>query len=140
MTVEATSSGEHIEPAAGISLERRWSKNVTLDLVAGADVIGIMLGGYLSALWVGAGSFGFSGFELAFAEILLLTAAVAYLVLRWLGAYNPRRMTELAIAPMRHGLGLERNKKKAPFGAYDVAGSLGSSRHQPHSRLNEVMR
>ncbi len=119
MTVEATSNGEHIEPVAGTSLERRWSKNVTLDLVAGADVLGIMLAGYLSAQWAGAGSLGFSGFELAFAEILLLTAAVAYLVLRWLGAYSPRRMTELAIAPMRHGLGL--------FVAFSIVKSVAST-------------
>jgi putative colanic acid biosynthesis UDP-glucose lipid carrier transferase len=90
----------------GAGSGRRWSKRVTLDLVAGADVVGILLAGYLSALWFGADARGFRGFELAFAEILVLTAAVAYLALRWLGAYNPPGMAALAVAPLRHGLGL----------------------------------
>jgi putative colanic acid biosynthesis UDP-glucose lipid carrier transferase len=97
----------------------RWSKNVTLDLVAGADVIGILVVGYLSALWLGAGSRGFKGFELASAEILLLTAGIGYLVLRWLGAYNPPRIAALPVAPLRHGFGL--------FIAFSIIKSVASS-------------
>ena len=106
MTVEASkllgqTGVREVEPNG-----RRWSRNVALDLVAGADVIGILLAGYLSALWLGAGLTGFPGYGLAFAEMLLLTASVACLVLRWLGAYNPPRMTELAVGPLRHCFGL----------------------------------
>jgi putative colanic acid biosynthesis UDP-glucose lipid carrier transferase len=94
------------EVPEGAPCEHRWSRRVTLDLVAGADVLAILLAGYLSALWLGAGPLGFAGLELATAELLLLTASVAYLVLNWQGAYNPPRMTALPIGPLRHGLGL----------------------------------
>ncbi|MEZ5923332.1 MAG: undecaprenyl-phosphate glucose phosphotransferase [Hyphomicrobiaceae bacterium] len=106
MTVEA--SNERAPATAGdvMAAQQRWSRNVTLDLVAGADVGAILLAGYLSALWLGAGLAGYAGYELATFELLLLTAAVSYLVLRWLGAYEPPAMSELPVHPIRHGLGL----------------------------------
>ena len=99
---------ERLDLAAAEAMpsDRRWSRRVTLDLVAGADVLAILLAGHLSALWLGAGLLGFEGLELATAELLLLTASVAYLVLNWQGAYTPPRMTALPIGPVRYGLGL----------------------------------
>ena len=99
--------------------DRRWSRRVTLDLVAGADVLAILLAGYLSALQLGSGPLGFAGLELATAELLLLTASVAYLVLNWQGAYNPPRMMALPVGAIRHGLGL--------FIAFSIVKSVGST-------------
>lgn len=99
--------------------DRRWSRRVTLDLVAGADVLAILLAGYLSALQLGSGPLGFAGLELATAELLLLTASVAYLVLNWQGAYTPPRMTALPVGPVRHGLGL--------FIAFSIVKSVAST-------------
>lgn len=89
---------------ATVSAPARWSRRVTVDLIAALDMLSLLAGAGLSTLLHREnGAFG-PGQAIISIEICLLTAVAAHFVFRKLGHYNetrvpaiPVRVTEVAV-------------------------------------------
>ena len=80
--------------------QRAWSRRVSIDLVAFADVAFILIGGIIPA-WLSARAGSEPVNWLATLQGCLVTALFAYLCMRHFGLYDTRRMGDLPLAIVR---------------------------------------
>ena len=88
------------EPAGpgGVPVRARWSRRVTIDLVAGLDVLSLLMGSALGTV-LHRGAYGFAGNHIVAAlELCLISAAVGHFVLRQLGQYEESRVPKASIS------------------------------------------
>jgi putative colanic acid biosynthesis UDP-glucose lipid carrier transferase len=98
MTTSATSDYGVDDAVPPADAERaRWSRRVTIDIIAGLDTLSFLIGLCLSAA-VHAREHGFAANALfAALELGLMSAAVAHFVLRQLGQYDEARIPDVSI-------------------------------------------
>jgi len=82
----------------GAPLRTRWSRRVAIDIVAGFDVLSLLLGSVFGTL-LHRGAYGFAGSHLIAAlELCLISAVVGHFVLRTFGQYDEVRIPKVAIS------------------------------------------
>ena len=75
----------------------RWSRRVTIDLVAGIDTLSLLAGSAIGTV-LHRGAYGTAGHHLyAALELCLMSAAVGHFVLRQMGQYDEARVPKVAI-------------------------------------------
>ena len=82
----------------GVPLRSRWSRRVAIDIVAGFDVLSLLLGSVFGTI-LHRGAYGFAGNHLIAAlELCLISAVVGHFVLRTFGQYDEARIPSVAIS------------------------------------------
>ena len=81
-----------------VPIRARWSRRVTIDIVAGVDVLSLLMGSVFGTI-LHRGAYGFAGNHVVAAlELCLISAVVGHFVLRRLGQYEENRVPEVAIS------------------------------------------